>query len=444
MVEVSFIEIAIDLFQSLVFVGFLYFFFDKPDNKKLNIVCYAVFSLALFGVLIYSSYCEEYQLQNDLLLLLELELYSLLCLKGNIFSRIVMPIASFMINSIVCFVFTSLVSSFSENTYDELISEATIYRYICIALVNITDIAVFAILIKFRNHNVKLKKITDVIIFIILPVAMLFAIYATFHSLLLTKNESEIIIYLAVIGFCMIAITAIVWYAVWRISKENEIKTKLLLMEQRTSLYQSNILQNNVQIEKILRVKHDMKNNLLCIDNLISNQEYEEAQTICREVSDNLKAIYTPISTDNPLLNAVINVEQEKASALNIAFTIEIADEMTEFSENSDIISIIGNMCDNAIEYLKNCNEKNRQMKLKIYSHGNHYIINCGNRIEKSVLEENPKLLTSKDDSKNHGKGTEILKAAADKYDGEIRFLEEDEYFYCAMILKKQSLPENN
>ena len=42
--------------------------------------------------------------------------------------------------------------------------------------------------------------------------------------------------------------------------------------------------------------------------------------------------------TKNPLLNAVINVEQEKASVLNIVFTIEIAYEMIEFSENSDIV----------------------------------------------------------------------------------------------------------
>ena len=115
---------------------------------------------------------------------------------------------------------------------------------------------------------------------------------------------------------------------------------------------------------------------------------------------------------------------------------------MIEFSENSDIVSIIGNMCDNAVEYLKKHDKSNRKMWLKIYSHNNHYIIDCGNKIEKSVLNENPELLTSKADSKNHGKGIEILKSVAKKYNGEVKFFEKDGYFHSIIILMKQNLPE--
>ena len=353
-----------------------------------------------------------------------------------------MPLIAFLINTVISFAFSYFVSFFTGYTHYELVTEPTIYRYICIVIINLTDILIFAILVKFRSHNINLRKITDVIAFIILPVVVLLIIYSTFYIMVITKYKSDIMAYLAVICLCMITVTAIVWYAVSRISKDNEVSTRLLLMEQQIRLYESNILQSNVQIEKISRIKHDMKNNLLCIYNLISNSKYEEARKICSEVSDNLNAIYTPIDTKNPLLNAVINVEQEKASVLNIVFTIEIADEMIEFSENSDIVSIIGNMCDNAVEYLKKHDKSNRKMWLKIYSHNNHYIIDCGNKIEKSVLNENPELLTSKADSKNHGKGIEILKSVAKKYNGEVKFFEKDGYFHSIMILMKQNLPE--
>ena len=39
-----------------------------------------------------------------------------------------------------------------------------------------------------------------------------------------------------------------------------------------------------------------------------------------------------------------LNVEQEKAVALNNKYSIQIAEEMIEFSENSEIVSNIGNM----------------------------------------------------------------------------------------------------
>lgn len=436
------VEIVTDLFQSLMFCGFLYLFMGKPDNKKRNLIYFSLFSIALFGMLLYSSFVEYYMIINDLAFLLVLEIYSLLCLRGNIFSRIFMPLIAFLINTVISFAFSYFVSFFTGYTHYELVTEPTIYRYICIVIINLTDVLIFAILVKFRSHKINLRKITDVIAFIILPVVVLLIIYSTFYIMVITKYKSDIMAYLAVICLCMITVTAIVWYAVSRISKDNEVNTRLLLMEQQIRLYESNILQSNVQIDKISRIKHDMKNNLLCIDNLISNSKYEEAQKICSEVSDNLNAIYTPIDTKNPLLNAVINVEQEKASVLNIVFTIEIADEMIEFSENSDIVSIIGNMCDNAVEYLKKHDKSNRKMWLKIYSHNNHYIIDCGNKIEKSVLNENPELLTSKADSKNHGKGIEILKSVAKKYNGEVKFFEKDGYFHSIMILMKQNLPE--
>ena len=437
-----FVEIVTDLFQPLMFCGFLYLFMEKPDNRKRNVICFLLFSTVMFGILLYSSLVEYYMIINDLMFLAVLEIYSLLCLRGNIFSRIFMPLIAFLINTVISFAFSYFLSFFTGYTHYELVTEPTIYRYICIVVINLTDVLVFSMLVKFRNHKVNLRKITDVIAFIILPVIVLLIVYCTFYIMVITKYEANIMVYLSVICLCMITVTAIVWYAVSRISRENEASTKLLLMEQQINLYEHNILQSNVQIEKISRIKHDMKNNLLCIDNLISNKKYQDAQKICCEVSKNLKAIYTPIDTKNPLLNAVINVEQEKAVALNINFSIQIADEMIEFSENSDIVSIIGNMCDNAIEYLIKIDKINRKMWLKIYIHSNHYIVDCVNKVEKSILNENPNLLTSKT-NENHGKGIDILKSVAKKYAGEVNFFEKDGYFHSMIILKKQNLPKN-
>lgn len=115
---------------------------------------------------------------------------------------------------------------------------------------------------------------------------------------------------------------------------------------------------------------------------------------------------------------------------------------MFEFSENSDIVSIIGNMCDNAIEYLIKIDKINRKMWLKIYIHSNHYIVDCVNKVEKSILNENPNLLTSKT-NENHGKGIDILKSVAKKYDREVNFFEKDGYFHSMIILKKENLPKN-
>ena len=106
------IEIVTDLFQPLMFCGFLYLFMEKPDNRKRNVICFLLFSTVMFGILLYSSLVEYYMIINDLMFLAVLEIYSLLCLRGNIFSRIFMPLIAFLINTVISFAFSYFVSFF--------------------------------------------------------------------------------------------------------------------------------------------------------------------------------------------------------------------------------------------------------------------------------------------------------------------------------------------
>lgn len=250
-------------------------------------------------------------------------------------------------------------------------------------------------------------------------------------------------VYLSVICLCMITVTAIVWYAVSRISRENEASTKLLLMEQQIDLYEHNILQSNVQIEKISRIKHDMKNNLLCIDNLISNTQLDEAHKICQNLTDKYSSIGSVVNTENYLLNAVLNVEIEKARCNEISVKLSIANDMKMFSNGSDMISIIGNIFDNAISYLSENKIENKEIIFSTEHKGDYSVIKCKNKIIDSVLSENPLLHTDKADKKNHGKGISIVKSIAQKYGGDVVISEKNNEFIVLIILDNRSLPEN-
>lgn len=142
-------------------------------------------------------------------------------------------------------------------------------------------------------------------------------------------------------------------------------------------------------------------------------------------------------------LNAVINVELEKALMNDIEMTIDITDDMIPYSESTDIISIIGNMCDNGIEYLLTTQCEKKRMKLIISRKVNYYIITCKNNIDSSVITKNPELETIKKDKDFHGKGIEIIREKAEKHHGHINVYEEDGYFVITVFLSVKILPEN-
>ena len=152
-----------------------------------------------------------------------------------------------------------------------------------------------------------------------------------------------------------------VWFMIARINRDNQISTKLLLSEQRADLYEKNIINSNRQIENTAKIRHDMKNSVACIDTLIMKGKYDEAHKICQEMTDKFSVVGSIVNTDNLLLNAVLNVELEKARLNGISVKLNISDDMRIFRNGSDIISIIGNLLDNAISYLSCQNIENKK-----------------------------------------------------------------------------------
>lgn len=88
-------------------------------------------------------------------------------------------------------------------------------------------------------------------IILVIPVMSVLIIYSCVYISILTELNPEIVGLLTFICLSMTAIAVITWFMMTKISKSNEIKTKLLLTEQREQLYKEDILHTNEQIENM-------------------------------------------------------------------------------------------------------------------------------------------------------------------------------------------------
>lgn len=432
------IEILTNLFQAVVFLGFLFLFF-KPDKiRARDVVAYTGAVVVLFAELnFFTFYYNNYAvLETSAVVIAILEIYSIVFLKGNTASRIVMPLFAFLINTVISYVFGYLVSYLSGVSYYNLATKSSVYRLLCIIFINFVTLMIYVIILKFRSTDIRFVRKRDFVAFVMIPLLAMIVVYSTLEVITITDFRSDILPYFFLICSSMIAIAVIVWNLMTHISKQNEIETKLLLSKQREKLYQDSILGANNQMEQISNIKHDMNNQLLCISELIKNEEYDAAVECCSNSQRILKSVYAPISTQNPLLNAVLNVEQSKAQKESILMKINIEGSVLSLPNNTDIVSIVGNLCDNAIEYLKGCPKERRVMGLDISRHNDYYIIVCKNKIEKSIIESNPDFVTNKADKKLHGRGISIIRETAEKYDGELRYYEEEGFLRATVVLK--------
>ena len=431
------VEIAVNFIQQVVFIGFLYLFFDKPENKLKNILGFSISVLGLFAMATYFTFNEmTFNHLDSIITLVVMVLYAVIFLKGALHLRIIIPVAAFALNLLVAYLNALLLTSFGNHSFMDAVTFSTSFRYLYLFIGNAVYIGLLVIMLLSGRKKIKLNNIYDIISVIVIPLL----IYASLISaLVLYKtidfNES-VLWYLIIIVLSLAAIAVLFWILLFRISKTNEIRTELLLGKQREELYKDSVLSANEKIETISSMKHDTYNQFMTLDALLKSKEYEKAQELCAEASSKIGQTQTPFHTENPVLNAILNVETEKAAGYGSVLTAEVYDTLT-FVEDSDVVSIIGNLIDNAIEYLSRNEDLSKTITLKIDTHNNFCYVTCINPIADSVMESNPQLLTTKQDNLLHGKGINILRKTAEKYDGELALQEVNNEIKVSVILEK-------
>ena len=437
-------EITVNLLQSIYFVGFFLLFLGGKFSTRKNIILLSIFIALNFAVLTYFTYNHPNIVMLDMFIgIILYEIYCITCLKGELAIKLILPFIVSLINTIISYGFVYSSSIISGVTFEELITKSSLFRYLFVILANLTTMVVLFIMWQTKAKAYSLKKVSNVIAFVAIPLLAMMILYITMYVMILTNFQSNIIILLSIICVSMIVIAGIVWFMIARINKDNEIKTKLLLSEQKANLYKQNIISSNSQIETIKLLKHDMKNNISCIDALIEEENYDEAHNICHSLTNKYTSIGTIVNTENYLLNAVLNVKIEKAKSYGISVKLSITNDLKMFKNSSDIISLIGNILDNAISYLSKNKVKNNEINFSTGYEGSYSVIKCRNNILDSVLFNNPSLKTDKKDKDNHGKGITIINSIAHKYNGDVIIKERNKEFIITVILDNRSLPEN-
>lgn len=437
-------EITVNLLQSIYFVGFFLLFLGGKFSTRKNIILLSIFIALNFAFLTYFTYNHPNIVMLDMFIgIILYEIYCITCLKGELAIKLILPFIVSLINTIISYGFVYSSSIIAGVTFEELITKSSLFRYLFVILANLSTMVVLFIMWRTKAKAYSLKKVSNVIAFVVIPLLAMMILYITMYVMILTNFQSNIIILLSIICVSMIVIAGIVWFMIARINKDNEIKTKLLLSEQKANLYKQNIISSNSQIETIKLLKHDMKNNISCIDALIEEENYDEAHNICHSLTNKYTSIGTIVNTENYLLNAVLNVEIEKAKSYGIPVKLSITNDLKMFKNSSDIISLIGNILDNAISYLSKNKVKNNEINFSTGYEGSYSVIKCRNNILDSVLFNNPSLKTDKEDKDNHGKGITIINSIAHKYNGDVIIKERNKEFIITVILDNRSLPEN-
>lgn len=222
----------------------------------------------------------------------------------------------------------------------------------------------------------------------------------------------------------------------------SEVAKNLDLQYQLESLqaeYQNNRDQQQ-EIERLhentRRLKHDMKNHIMVIAYHLNNNEVEDAKQYLSVVLDNLNRVYSYIKTGNSVLNYIINSKLEYAQRNGIQFKAEIENLSFANMGSVDFSAVLSNALDNAIEASMKVTDK--FIYIAILKKRGYDTITVKNKIDKSVLADNPELKSTKAENEIHGYGIKQIKTITQKYDGIVDIYEEDSMFCISIMIPTQ------
>lgn len=426
-------ELFINLFQGIILVMFCYKFLGGKFDKRKNIIFAIIAIIVMFvGITVQNYLSINFSLSEVLLFCIIMFSYTFICLKGKIYLKILTPVIALAVMAGVGLAVTCLCMAVYNLKRETIIMGNHYIRYYMVIIVNISITLILSLILKFQKNKINLKSYSDLFIFLVLPVLGLivnFLSYFVSTNNSLKKYELFMLASIAVLTFI---IHIIVLNVMVKVSKNSELKAQNLVMQKEQKYYYDEIKNSNAYIQQISTIKHDLKNKVLCIEELIRKEEYDKAISICNSTSKSL-IVAEIFRTQNIYLNSILNVVYKKASECKIDLKVEIKSELSEI-KGEDIITIVGNLCDNAIEYLSD--KKIRKLLVRIYTKGAYYIITVKNSIEQSVLADNPNLITGKEDRVFHGNGIPSVKKLAEYYNGCTNFIEKDNMFISTIMLE--------
>ena len=358
-------------------------------------------------------------------------LYSICVFKNKISQRIKIPLMTNLIFFISCVLLYLFAVFIVNSDVDSLFRRNGEYRIIFSLCVHFAA-GFFIYISAKRKSNIKNPKniIAHISVFVVSFIIILFLFGTASNPYI----EYWLRYYIEAIIFTLIVVNVAVILLIEKISKNNALKIQNKIMQSEKEMYKAQIEQSNRYIREIAKIKHDMKNQIFCISELIGNGNIDEAKKLCDNIGNELEQASFIFNTSNPYLNSILNVIYKRSKENNIDIKTVIKSSLEDI-DGTNLISLVGNLCDNAIESLQKIKD-NRLLSISVSEKGGYYLITVKNRIEESVLKNNAELHSSKSDNVYHGYGLKSVESIVKKYDGILNINEDVDMFIVSVMLR--------
>lgn len=430
------LEIASNLFESVLFVIFLTLFL-KPRREKRVFFCWAfVTAVLLFLNITCSDYFSTYSILTIFFDFLITIMFWKWCLEGS-FPQFLMGFVLywFGIAASVCSVLY-IFSLFGTEAATASVSMDSPYRVECLIFSRI--LIFFYTVIVLRNIK-KIKYYRNfifLICYVIIPVAALGILLILIQTLIdlyyIEPETANKIIYIAI---CTCAMFVVILVLSVILSRQQEKEREVQRLNDMIKV-QKQSLENYVSGERERhKQRHELEHKFYSIQYLLEQNRISEGLEVFRKTIDGLYGNAKNMTISENIIDTVIANKEKKYASNHICLEKKIEVGGEEKLDLVDLCILIGNLVENAMEAADKSEAK--KVRIEVKERLNSLCIFVSNTFSEADSDVK-NLLSKKKEISKHGFGIQSVKEIVNRYRGEFETCYEGEWFYVKVIIHYQ------
>ena len=199
-----------------------------------------------------------------------------------------------------------------------------------------------------------------------------------------------------------------------KLEEDRIVKQDNLVLQQQIEAQMSSLGALKELYAEQRKLTHDFNNHLIAIK-AIAGDNRRLAEYADRLIRDNTDKINV-VSSNNIIVDTLVNQKLSGARARGISMSFEINDLSDMAVSDRDMVVILSNALDNAVEAARTTGRK--YVKLKILNDEYRTMVSVINSSAPVEIGPDGLVKTSKRDSEKHGYGMRNIKNTADRYGG--------------------------
>lgn len=190
-------------------------------------------------------------------------------------------------------------------------------------------------------------------------------------------------------------------------------------------------------VETSNKIRHDFKKIIGTIGYLNSQGQYDSLKSFLDELSYDAYTYKPVVYCRNEYIDAILNIKMKECEGKDIKLIVQVSPIVECNIKPDDIVLLLSNLLDNAIEAVSKISDGNRSITIKLYNYENNLIIYSENHYLQNTSKSDF-FQSDKEDRNVHGYGVKIINELVNSSSGHISMEHTDGLFKATIMLPNQ------